>query len=141
MFIQTSAVLVPPASWQVEQEPVTFLWFIAAVGTGNAKSLADAVLVVTAGSKTDGVLPAWQSSQVVEVGKCDVDDPVPVVGGITIMLNVPWNGPVPLTWHALHPFVTPWWLNLLPAKLVVVVVSPVRLSTWHDSQLREAIGM
>jgi hypothetical protein len=124
----------------VEQEPVTPVWFIAAVGTGNPNVLVAAVLALTAGTTPEGVLFRWQVSQVVEVGKCDAEV-AGVVGGITMIFNVPWNGPVPLTWHALHPFVTPWWLNLLPAKLVVVVVSPVRLSTWHDSQLREAIGM
>jgi hypothetical protein len=111
------------------QEAVTPEWFIAAVGTGVANVLVAAVLVATAATKVEGVLPKWQVSQVVDVGKCWVDAAGPVVGGITTMESVPWKGPVPLTWQALHPDVTPLWLYLPPAKLVVDEVSPVRLAT------------
>ena len=85
----------PPASWQALQEVVTPVWFMAAVGTGVAKRWAGAA--ATAGSKVDGVLPKWQVSQVVDVGKCWVDAAGPVVGGITTMESVPWKGPTPPT--------------------------------------------
>jgi hypothetical protein len=114
---------------------------MAAVGTGVANVLVAAVLVATAASKIDGVLPRWQFSHVVDVGKCWVDAAGPVVGGMTTIESVPWNGPVPLTWQVLQPLITPLWLYLPPAKLVVVVVRPVRLSTWHDSQPSLAMAM
>ena len=57
-------------SWQLLQLPFTPAWIMAAVGAGFMKPLPGAVLLATAGIKPLGVLPAWQLSQVVEVGRC-----------------------------------------------------------------------
>ena len=140
MFIHTSLVLEPPASWQAEQEPATPVCTIAAVGTGVPKALVAALLLATAGSSVEGVLPRWQISHWVEVGRCDVET-AGLVTGITTMDAVPWNGPAPLTWQAAQPDVTPLWLYLEPAKVgVSSVVRLVRLSTWQLSQPAAPMG-
>ena len=69
-------------SWQLEQLPVTPAWICAAVGTGFKKPLPGGRLGATPAISPDGVLPAWQLSQVVEVGRCELL-PGAVLGGIT----------------------------------------------------------
>jgi hypothetical protein len=59
-----------------------------AVGAGFKKPLPGAVCVATPGISPDGVVPAWQLSQVVEVGKCE---PLPgaLLGGMTTIWPIP----------------------------------------------------
>jgi hypothetical protein len=57
-----------------------------AVGAGNRKPLlTPAVLVATAGTRPDGVLPTWQFWHEVEVGRCELAA-AGDVGGITILV-------------------------------------------------------
>ena len=69
-------------SWQLLQLPVTPAWIMAAVGAGSLKPVPGALRVATPGTRAEGVLPAWQLSQVVEVGRCELAPGV-VLGGIT----------------------------------------------------------
>ena len=80
MLIQTMLV-----SWQDAQAPVTPAWIMDAVGAGVMNPLPGVERVATAGTKAAGVLPKWQFSHVVEVGRCE---PVPDAanGGITILV-------------------------------------------------------
>jgi hypothetical protein len=59
-----------------------------AVGAGNWKPELPMLRVELAAIRLEGVLPAWQVSQVVPVGKCEVDA-AGVVAGITIKLLMP----------------------------------------------------
>jgi hypothetical protein len=59
-----------------------------AVGVGVRKPLPGVERVDTPGTSAAGVLPKWQFSQVVEVGKCDVA-PDAAEGGITMILVIP----------------------------------------------------
>jgi hypothetical protein len=43
-----------------------------AVGAGNLKPLPGTLLLATPAIRPDGVLLAWQLSQVVEVGRCEL---------------------------------------------------------------------
>jgi hypothetical protein len=82
MLIQTM-----PVSWQEAQPAVTPAWIMDAVGAGVINPLfTPAVLVDTAGTRAAGVLPKWQFSHVVEVGKCE-PTPAGDVGGITMLVT------------------------------------------------------
>ena len=83
MLIHTALV-----SWQLEQLPVTPLWIIAAVGAGLRKALPGALLVATPDTNALGVLPRWQLSHLVELGRCE---PAPLAprGGMTTILVTP----------------------------------------------------
>jgi hypothetical protein len=59
-----------------------------AVGAGVLKPLPGAVLVATPGTNAAGVLPRWQDSHLVEVGRCELT-PTGDVAGMTTMLVMP----------------------------------------------------
>jgi len=63
-------------------------WIIAVVGIGAANAVPGAVLVAFAGTKADGMEPAWQVSQAVADGMCE-PAPTGLVGGMTTMLVMP----------------------------------------------------
>jgi hypothetical protein len=63
-------------------------WIIAVVGTGVAKAVPGAVLLAFAGTKPDGIEPAWQLSQVVTDGMCELM-PTGEVAGITTIFVMP----------------------------------------------------
>jgi hypothetical protein len=75
-------------SWQLAQPLLTPVWIAPAVGAGSKKPLPGAVLVATAGTKLAGVLPRWQLSHWVELGRCELA-PTGEVGGITTILLMP----------------------------------------------------
>ena len=75
-------------SWQAAQLPLTPAWICAAVGAGFRKPLPGALALATPAIKPDGVLPAWQLSQVVEVGRCELL-PGELLGGITTIWLMP----------------------------------------------------
>ena len=105
-------------SWQVVQPPVVPAWIWVAVGVGARKPLPGAALVATPGTNTEGVLPRWQFSQVLVVGKCELTPGV-VDGGITTILVTP-KKVLPVMfwpWQVAQPVVMPLWLNLAPAKV------------------------
>jgi hypothetical protein len=78
-------MLVP---WQEAQPDVTPEWIMDAVGAGVRKPLPGVERVDTPGTRTAGVLPKWQFSHVVEVGRCDVT-PDATDGGITMIFVIP----------------------------------------------------
>jgi hypothetical protein len=61
---------------------------MVAVGVGVRKPLPGVERVETPGTRAAGVLPKWQFSHVVEVGKCEVA-PDAADGGITIIFVIP----------------------------------------------------
>ena len=88
MLIQTM-----PVSWQDAQAPVTPAWIMDAVGAGVMNPLPGVERGEFAGTKAAGVLPKWQFSHVVEVGKCE-PTAAGDVGGITMMLVTPLKLPL-----------------------------------------------
>ena len=119
---------------------------MAAVGAGNWKPELPTLRVAFAGTRLDGVLPAWQVSQVVPVGKCDVATAGDVLG-ITITLLMPKKLlPVILgPWQVAQPLVIPAWLNWAPENVVIPAMAPLAgismegtLLTWHVSHAAEA---
>lgn len=132
-------------SWQVVQVPVVPAWIMVAVGVGARKPLPGAVLVATPGTSTEGVLPRWQLSQVLVVGRCE-PTPGVVDGGITTILVTP-KKVLPVTfcpWQVAQPVVIPLWLNLPPAKVVMAPLAPASgisvlgiLPVWQVSQPME----
>jgi hypothetical protein len=91
------------------------------------------------------MLPRWQFSHVVEVGRCEVD-PALADGGMTTMVLMPWKlVPVmPWPWHSAQLVVMPEWLKAEPANVgepvtgVVGTLEP--LPTWQLSQPRPRKG-
>lgn len=75
-------------SWQVLQPLLVPPWIMDDVGAGSLKPLLGTLRGVVTDIGLEGVLPAWQFSQVVLVGKCDVAAAV-LEGGITTMLLTP----------------------------------------------------
>jgi len=144
MLIHTALV-----SWQLEQLPVTPLWIIAAVGAGLRKALPGALLVATAGTNALGVLPRWQFSHLVELGRCE---PAPLAprGGMTTILVTPKKvAPVmPGPWQTSQLLVMPLWLNWALPKVVMPALAPLKgtktlgmLLVWQLSQPRLPMGM
>jgi hypothetical protein len=114
------------------------LWIMAVVGIGVAKALPGAVLVAFAGTRPDGIEPAWQVSQAVVDGTCDVR-PTGEVGGMTTILVMPAKlEPVIFGPWQLTQVVSPAWLiaefvNLAPSTTGgggVLEPAP----TWQTSQ-------
>jgi hypothetical protein len=139
MLIHTS-----PLSWQLEQPLVTPAWICAVVGTGIANLLPGAVMVAFAGTSPAGTEPAWQLSQAVAEGICEVA-PTGEVGGITTILLMPTNeAPVIVgPWHPTQ-VVSPLWLiaefvNFAPFGTgVAAMLEPA--PTWQDSHAA-VVGM
>jgi hypothetical protein len=77
-----------PLSWQVLQLALVSLWIIAAEGSGIWNRLPGTLRVADAGTKPAGVLPRWQLSHVVDVGKCALE-PCGLVGGMAMMALMP----------------------------------------------------
>ena len=76
-------------SWHDAQPLLTPAWIIAAVGAGLRKAVPGPVaLLATPGTSAAGVLPRWQLSHLVALGRCDVA-PGPLVLGITTILLMP----------------------------------------------------
>ena len=75
-------------SWQFEQPLVIPVWIMDAVGAGLRKALPGALLVATPGTRVVGVVPRWQDSHLVELGRCELA-PAGEVGGMTMILLMP----------------------------------------------------
>ena len=75
-------------SWQFEQPLVMPVWIIDGVGAGLRKPLPGALLVATPGTSVVGVVPRWQLSHLVELGRCELA-PAGEVGGMTMILLMP----------------------------------------------------
>lgn len=75
-------------SWQVLQLPLTPVWIMDAVGAGVAKPVPGTEVDALAATRPEGLLPAWQFSHVVLVGRCDVAA-AGDVGGITVRRVMP----------------------------------------------------
>ena len=107
------------------------------MGAGDKKPLfTPAVLVVTAGTSPDGILPKWQFWQVVEVGRCELAV-AGDVGGITILVTPKKLLASPGPWQVSQPDVIPAWLNWAPEKVFIpgAGTKPLgMLLTWQLSQ-------
>ena len=77
-----------PVSWQALQVPLTPAWIMEPLGAGSKKALPGTERLATPGTKAAGVLPRWQFSQVLDVGRCE-PAPKAVEGGITMILLMP----------------------------------------------------
>lgn len=75
-------------SWQLAQLPFTPVWIMLAVGTGNWKPVPGTDRLAFAATRLDGVLPAWQVSQLALVGMWAVG-PGMADCGIVMMLEMP----------------------------------------------------
>jgi hypothetical protein len=112
-------------------------WIIAVVGIGVAKAVPGAVLVAFAGTRPAGMEPAWQASQAVAEGMCEVR-PTGEVGGMTTILVMPAKlEPVIVGPWQLTQVVSPAWLiaefvNLAPFGTgVAAMLEPA--PTWQTS--------
>ena len=75
-------------SWQLLQPLLVPPWIMEDVGAGSLKPLLGTLRGVLTDTGLEGMLPAWQFSQVVLVGRCDVGA-AGLLGGITTMLLTP----------------------------------------------------
>jgi hypothetical protein len=120
-----------PVSWQLLQPDAMLPWIMAVVGTGVANFVPGAVAVAFAGTRLDGIEPAWQASQAVADGMCDVA-PAGEVGGITTILVMPAKlAPVMVGPWQPTQVVSPAWLIAEPENLAP-------LTTGVDAMLEPA---
>ena len=118
-------------------------WIMAVVGTGVANLVPGALSVAFAGTRPAGIEPAWQLSQLVADGMCELM-PTGEVGGMTTILVMPTKL-VPLMVGPWQPtqVVSPAWLiaefvNLAPFGTgVAAMLEPA--PTWQLSH-EAAVG-
>lgn len=126
-------------SWQEAQLDVTPACTISLLGLGFWKPVPGTVLVATGVIWPEGMLPAWQVSQLVELGMCALG-PGLLESGMTTMLLMPAKllPVMPGPWQLAQPLLMPAWLNLELLNLAPSTTGSCRLlpaPTWQASQL------
>ena len=110
-------------SWQLLQAPVAPAWIMAAVGGAFLKRVLPAAVVPALAAMTVlGVLPRWQLSQRLVVGRWG--SPLRVCRVTMRVMPAKLVLPTLAPWQVSQPLVMPAWLICPPAKVVMPVPAP-----------------